>query len=219
MSAASHPGGDIAMPDLAERLRDRAHTEYYDIAIQYHVAARFAVQAKLWVVAGLLGHYAAEMYLKAYLSRHLNEAELKKLGHDLLKAWLEWVRISAVTDPYVAEAVGRLQPFWGIRYPEAIIATGMSLTVGLLLEHFTMVDEAGGEEILPDVPKYAFVLEDLDRLAHLVFKTDGANPMFFFAGLSPVAKQTLTQDNPTTTWADSVSAATVPGFAPAEAAE
>ena len=66
----------------------REDEEFMKLGVQYYVAARSAVMAKLLPVCGNLYHHSLEMFLKAGLSRHITLDDLKhprKFGH--IRSW------------------------------------------------------------------------------------------------------------------------------------
>lgn len=119
MTAKPTPNNDEALRHL-----------YFDTALQYHVAARFAAIAGFLPVAGNLFHHAIEMYIKGYLAKFLTERQRRDLGHNLPRVWEEFKK--QVADPKLNafdQAIAKVDAFEDIRYPEEIIAKGLSAVI------------------------------------------------------------------------------------------
>jgi hypothetical protein len=60
---------------------DRLQSMYFERALNYHIAARYAVVARLAPVSGNLAHHAIEFYLKGALIKELDQAARRLAAH------------------------------------------------------------------------------------------------------------------------------------------
>ena len=174
--------------------KDALFQEYFNAAIQYHVAARFAAFAGLIPVSGNLAHHAVEMYLKGYLCRKLTEKERKRLGHRLPKIWKTVKQdIGDSTLDNFDATISAIDKFERIRYPEEIVRKGMTATIGF---------KKGGTVLGPgpQKPSFVLVIDDLDALAKRILEHSKVNPKFYTEGLNNEARTYLTQSNNAVIW-------------------
>lgn len=165
---------------------------FFSTANQYYIAGRFGALAGLVPVVGNLLHHAVEMYLKGALSKTKTLAELKNLGHCLPNVWSEFK--AQVKDPALDRldgVVAALHSFEELRYPDSVLAKGMSCTVSITRP--SAAGSSGGAAAT--VPQYGVCLEEIDELVARVYVVASVNPKFFFGGLNKVAKEYLTQEN------------------------
>jgi HEPN domain-containing protein len=92
---------------------DRLQSMYFERALNYHIAARYAVVARLAPVSGNLAHHAIEFYLKGALIKELDQAARRKMSHKLLKLWRRY------------NAEGRI-PHWTNLIKRSVTSTNLS---------------------------------------------------------------------------------------------
>jgi hypothetical protein len=169
--------------------------EYFSTGLHYHISARFAAFAWL-LTCGNLAHHAVERYLKGYLCREMDEVERKKLGHNLRKIWTLFKK--EVGDSSLNRfdaAISAIDKFEDIRYPEKIMRTGMTATIGLKRGGVSVQDKTSSQK-----PNLDFVIDELDELAKVIFEKANVNPTFFTNGLNEDARRYLTDSNNAATW-------------------
>jgi hypothetical protein len=180
--------------------------EFFNTAGQYYVAARYAAFAGFIPVTGNLLHHAVEMYLKGGLSKQgVSLDDLKKLRHNLPNIWTKFK--ATFDDPALTkfdDAIGSLQRFEDIRYPDLIVEKGMQAVINITKQ--PPLSSLSGPE-----PAYELCVNDIDELAGQVFTTASAHPAAFLTLRfhKEEAKTYLREQNP-------VSILTSPG-APAAA--
>ncbi len=157
---------------------ERLLLEYFSTATQYYVAARFAASAGLAPVAGALFHYAIEMYLKAVLCRFLSERERRDVGHDLVALWeAVKARLSRPDLERFNRVVAEISRFWGVRYPDRIVETGMLCRWSFDYPVPGITQETAGPN-RPE-PVYEFSVWEIDDLVAAIFDAATVNPEFF----------------------------------------
>lgn len=174
-------------------------SRYFRIAIEYHAASRAVVRARLATVAGYLGHYAAEMYLKGFLSKSgFTTQELEDVGHDLATAWRAFEGRASREYPDIRMAIPDLQKFWDVRYPEEIVQRRIGVKVAVRRADLgaSEPDDVGGDH----ATVYEFALEDLDQLAAAVLREAGVNPEYLAASFSSEVREHLGWENSTQLW-------------------
>src|SRR5258705_11715997 len=68
--------------------KGRLRIEYFNAALHYYIAGRYATTAKFSPIPGNLVHHAIEFFLKAALIEKLDEATRRnKFRHNLSKLW------------------------------------------------------------------------------------------------------------------------------------
>lgn len=169
---------------------DRAKHEFFRLGTQYWVSGLYAVDAGLLPVCGNLLHHAIEMYLKGVLSKThpLSELKNKYRDHDLNKMWSgvkaqETDTVLNEYDPTIAE----LNAFEDLRYPDAVLETGMLCTVDF---GNRIPNENGG--IVRKEPIYRFHIERVDSLVQVLFKKASLNPKAFVP-IGSAARKYLTE--------------------------
>ncbi len=140
-------------------------------------------------------HHAVEMFLKAALTREGASLEdLKKIGHDLNRLWAEFKKRFA-GDVSLAEyndLIRELDKFEDIRYPDAILRTGM--TGG------TSIVPGDRAEMWSDQPlpsHYEVNLGEIDGLVAKIVEVIGVNRQVLMNTLKrQAAKDVLLEHNP-----------------------
>ena len=175
-----------------EEMAQREREQFYGLAIQYYVIARFGAFAGFLPVSGNLFHHALEMFLKGHLSSKLDLTELKGLGHRLQDIWQRFKAdvSDATLDRYDA-VIAELDRFEFIRYPDDILKRGMSASIAINRSTISTGTLTPGR---PE-PTYDIVVEDVDRLVKAIFEKSSVNPKFFTNGLNPDATIYLMKEN------------------------
>jgi hypothetical protein len=164
-----------------------AQRHLMNLAFQYHVAGRCAAKCQLALVTGNLLHHAIEMVLKALLVQDLGLRGLAKMGHNLSEIWVACVTKHPGLDaPERTRAIGDLDRFERLRYPDGMVAAGAAIRFGW---------ERGPSMPAMNVPVYDLAMEDVDELFHATFLVGGKNPDFFLAMLNQEARATLRERN------------------------
>ena len=169
--------------------------QYFQAAVQYHVTARYAALAGFLPVCGNLFHRAIEMYLKGHLCTTLNEAQRRKLKHDLRKIWRQFKK--EVSDSRLDgfdEIVSALDKFERIRYPEEIVRHGMLALISFKKGDVEMMGPSRREV------SYEVVVGELDALAKVIFEESKINPLFFTKSLNQHALTYLKELNQSNIW-------------------
>jgi len=152
---------------------------FFSSGLQYYIGGRSAVRAGLNPVAGNLLHHAIEMCLKGGLSKTLEE--LKKLGHNLPKIWKEFKK--QIKDPAVDQfdtVINQLHRFEEIRYPDSVLALGMTSRVSFGPPSPAVADartDPGGRE-----PTYELWLGEIDELLIKICAASSVDPKYFLSG-------------------------------------
>ena len=182
----------------AQPLRRSLWTDHLFIstALQYYVTGRYAVLAGQVPVAGNLLHHSIEMFLKGGLAKkQMALNELKGFGHNLPKLWTKFKE--QLPDPSLTDfdtLVAELHKFDDLRYPDSILAKGMSVNVGV-----RKALSAAGGPTGPE-PRYELCLENLDALVGAIFRVASVNQKAYVDSLSPRARECLKEHN-TQPWA------------------
>ena len=170
---------------------DRAAILFVQSAYQYYATARWAAHANCLPVCGNLFHHAVEMFLKGGLARNCSLDDLSKMKHDLKKLWAAFkTDFSSLPLTQHDRTISRLNKFEKIRYPDAIIKSGMQVTVqwsGSVAEM-----KVGARANTPE--QYVIVVSDIDHLIADVMKSSSWNPSAF-VGTSPLAQEAIKQHN------------------------
>lgn len=166
---------------------------FFNSAMQYYIAGRYAFFAVVIPVAGNLLHHAVEMSLKGALSKGGESLrDLRDLKHDLPRIW-EAFKAHA-NDPGLHKfdgAVSALHDFEELRYPDSVLERGMQIV-------FSPRKEPSASPVWSSpnpAPEYALFLEDVDELFSAIFKAEGINPRFYTCRLREEAKTYLTKEN------------------------
>ena len=165
---------------------------FFSNATHYYVSGRFAAFAGLAPVGGNLLHHAVEMYLKGGLSKTKTPGELKKLSHNLPSIWTKFK--VQFKNPALAQfdgVVTALHTFEELRYPDSVVAKGMSCTIGIKRPSPTVGASGTGGSL----PQYDLCLEEIDKLVATIFTVASVDPKFFMGGLHQAAKQWLKEEN------------------------
>jgi hypothetical protein len=167
---------------------------YFDTATQYYVSARYAYFAHAIPTAGNLFHHAIEMYLKGCLVGTHNEAERRRLGHNLDRIWRRLKRqIGEQSLSRFDATIADLNAFEDLRYPEKVRGRPI---------HFELVrppTETSGSR-LKTTGQFQLFLNEIDHLVSVLFHQATLNPKFFTVSLSASGRALLTKDNPTGIW-------------------
>jgi hypothetical protein len=175
--------------------------EFFKTAGQYYVAGRYAAFAGFIPVSGNLLHHAVEMYLKGGLSkRGVSLDDLEKFRHNLRNIWTKFK--ATFDDPALIrfdDAVGSLQRFEDIRYPDLIVEKGMQAVINI-------TKQPPLNPLSRPEPAYELCVNDIDELVGQVFTTAGVHPAAFLTLRfhKEEAKTYLREQNP-------VSSLTSPG--------
>ena len=162
---------------------------FFSSATHYYICGRFAAFSALVPVAGNLFHHAVEMYLKGGLSKSKSLTDLKKLSHELPNVWAEFR--AQFEEPLLQQfddAISALHAFEDLRYPNLVLAQGMSSKVSITKPS----DPVAGTGA---PPQYDLCVEEIDKLVATLFTVVSVNPQFFTAGLKKGARQWLTETN------------------------
>ncbi len=166
-------------------------SHFGQLAVQYYTAGRWAAINQFMPVSGTLLHHAVEMALKAALITSQTMPELKGLGHDLSRSWAEFKRLFA--DPALSEfdsAVGELDKFEEVRYPDSVIARGAMMELALFR------DPPGGVGLANLWSRRTCLCLKTSTLARLlIFEKANINPRLYTGGMLPEAKQFLFFEN------------------------
>ena len=173
----------------------REDEEFFELGVQYYVAARSAATSRLLPVCGNLFHHSLEMLLKAGLSRRLSLRDLQnRFGHRLTESWPAFKAQFASAgelDQYDG-TIAKLHEFEDIRYPDKVLTLGAQM----------LVDWGATSSVALAIgaapPLYQLNVHDLDRLVAKIFEVSSRNPLFFTSYLAalPHAREILTHDNP-----------------------
>jgi hypothetical protein len=165
---------------------------FFSNALDYYICGRFAALAGLAPVVGNLHHHAVEMYLKGGLSKTKTLAELKRLSHNLPGVWGEFK--AQFKDPALNQfdgVVSALHAFEELRYPDSVLAKGMSCSICIKRPSSSVgaIATAGAP------PHYDLCLEDVDKLVATIFLVVSVNSKFFTGRLNQAAKRWLNEEN------------------------
>ena len=173
-------------------LHERLTFAYVLRATQYYAAGRHASLAQLSPVNATLLHHAVELFLKGGLLSFLPLEEIESIRHNLKRLWRTFAE--HYQDSTLSEhksAVGALQKFERIRYPDAEVLKGMTGQFAILREEFVTVSKTNS----PSLPRFDLVLEDVDHLVLVILTIMNANPVAYYQCLSPVARQSINERN------------------------
>jgi hypothetical protein len=167
---------------------------FFDLGMQYYVAARSAAIAGLLPVSGILYHDALERFLKAGLSRTVSMDELKgkKYGHNLTKIWNAFkAKFPSAELAQFDVTIRNLDRWEGIRYPEKVLQQGARMSM-------EWVDNNFQDSIPSEVPIYKLNGADIDRLVIALCEVSSVSPFFYTNRLqgNPHARESLTRYHP-----------------------
>ncbi len=169
--------------------------QFWQLGVEYYASARFAVRGGLILVCGNLFHHAIEMFLKAWLSRTLNNVQLRRLKHDLNKIWTKFK--ADFPDKNLDDfddTIALLHKFERIRYPDRIVAEGAIINIGLY------PDPSGAPQGRRPEPHYEIVVPEIDRLVDRIFEICSRNKKFFGGVMNNFAREVISWENPTAGW-------------------
>jgi hypothetical protein len=172
--------------------RHRVRVEFFQLAFQYYVAARFAASAHLLPVTGNLFHHAIEMFLKGELTKHLDEPERRRIGHRLTKLWAAFKQQMPAGQSLASFdlIIDELDKFEDIRFPENIVSRGMTCSIGFGKPLIASARTGSRPE-----PRYELSVPDIDRLVKTILDASEVNPLFFTAGYHGPARTYLRRMN------------------------
>lgn len=164
---------------------------FFDFATQYYLAGRFAVCAGLNPVAVILLHHAVEMYLKGCLVDKLSLADMKNLGHDLVKLCerLKTTSGDSSLDRF-SNTISMLNRFEEIRYPDPMFSNGTVCTLGFGVQA-PATTRGKRKDFCIDV-------NGVDELVRVLFNLGSVDPSQFLAhiGVHAAAIKYLKTVNP-----------------------
>jgi hypothetical protein len=153
-----------------QRAEDTAHL-FFSAACNYYVAARFAAFARLNPVAGNLFHHAIEMYLKGALSKTKSIRELAKFRHKLPSLWTAFKdQTNDIALNQFDTTISDLHRYEDIRYPDAILASGMASTIDIVRSNLPTVYKG------PKVLGYRICLQETYELVDAIFSARTTKP-------------------------------------------
>src|SRR5947209_14704236 len=129
-----------------------ADYHFYQIALQYYAAGRFAALTAMMPVSGNIIHHAVEMMLKGRLTHTLTLGEMaaRPYCHCLPRIWQEFKALFPGEDLTRFDGfVDLLHEFDSIRYPNRILRQGAQMTVGFVTEN-----RLGGRDPARPEPEY-----------------------------------------------------------------
>ena len=145
-------------------------------------------------VYGNQHHHAVEMFLKAALTRQgVSLEELEKMGHNLSRLWAEFKKFAADSSLAQYDAlIAELDKFEDIRYPDAILKTGMTGGTSIVPGDRA---EMWSDQPLP--PHYEVNLGEIDGLVAKIVDVIGVNREVLMNKLvKKGAKDVLLEHNP-----------------------
>lgn len=164
----------------------------FQLATQYYASGRFAALSEILPLSANLLHHAVEMYLKGALAPVLDLKAMRKLGHDLRQMWDTAKQTFPASNLASFDtAIGRLDPFEGLRYPDAVLLEGAQMRLFRLRGDWLPAPANPGQA----EPLYDLVLEEIDELVKVIFGIASLNPAFFVSGLTPRALAVLNEAN------------------------
>jgi hypothetical protein len=171
-----------------------ARFEYFRIGLHHYIAARYAAFARMDSVAGTLFHHSIEMLAKGYLVyRGKTEQQRRTLGHNLPRLW-NAVKAEACDDASLGRfdtAIGSLEPFWSLRYPETMQREGMRLQIDLVpWQPPAGFSTAGSNQ----PPLYHLTVTDMDQLVKILCDLGSVNPRVVATPMSTEAESFLSRD-------------------------
>jgi HEPN domain-containing protein len=167
---------------------------YFDAALHYHIAARYATTAWFVPASGNFVHHALEFYLKGALIEKLDEEASRKLGHNLKKLWRLYKRERKnPTLNKFDQTIRDINKFERIRYPEEIIRLGMLAEIGFVRNVPRLRPKPPAKS--PPGERYELALDEADELVRLIFQLERMNPAFYINKLNEHAKRYLEHNN------------------------
>jgi hypothetical protein len=157
-----------------------ADYHFYQIALQYYAAGRFAALTRLMTVCGNIIHHAVEMMLKGRLTHTLTLKQMaaNPYRHSLPAIWAAFKAL------FPSENLNRfdqfidlLHAFDSIRYPDRLMQQGAQITVGLVTENRLGACDPSRPE-----PEYRLSITDLDELMNELVRLCSINPQAYLFG-------------------------------------
>jgi hypothetical protein len=170
-----------------QRAEDTAHL-FFSAACGYYIAARFAAFARLNPLAGNLFHHAIEMYLKGALSKTKSIRQLEKFRHKLPSLWKAFKDQTNIALNQFDTTIADLHRYEDIRYPDAILASGMASTIDIVKSNLPTRYEG------PPVSEYRICLQEIDELVDAIFSGARRNPAAYFQRSDPT-REFLIKEN------------------------
>jgi HEPN domain-containing protein len=188
---------------LYERMKARAagplnvedlQHEYFRMALEYYIAARFSALSFFMPMSGVMFHQAMELYLKGLLCLLLTEKKRTRLGHNLWRAWKKYKSLSKDSSLSRFDArVAGLDRYWGVRYPDEIVRHGIHANIAF--EKSPAAAVIGGR----NQRHYVLVVEEFDELMAVLWKKSGLNIKAFMPS-SDTARECLARWNKWVFW-------------------
>jgi hypothetical protein len=161
--------------------KDSLKLLYFEIGLQYYIAARYSAIAGFIPTSGNLFHHAFEMFIKGHLTHDLDEWERVRLRHGLKRLWKLYKK--AIGDPALDGfdvVIKSLDRFEDIRYPEPVARRGMTGTIDFVSPTRAAVTTSGSRQ----PPAYNLNIADLDALRELIFTKSRVNIAALTGGLN-----------------------------------
>jgi hypothetical protein len=167
---------------------DYRHADYhfYQIALQYYAAGRFAALTWLMPVSGNIIHHAVEMMLKGRLTHTLTLQQMadKPYRHNLPRIWQAFKALFPAENLTRFDAfIDLLHAFDSIRYPDRLLQLGAQITVGFVTEN-----RLGGRDPARPEPAYRLSITDLDELMDELFRLCSINPEAYLHAYNDAAE-------------------------------
>ena len=174
--------------------KDRLQMMYFDTALHYQIAARYATSAGFVPASGNLVHHALEFYLKGALIERLDEAARRKLHHNLRRLWRMYKkeRNNSALDKF-DQTIRDINKFERIRYPEEILKLGMVAEIGFVRNAGVAPRPPGARK--PPGARYQLALDEVDELVKRIFQIEDMNPNFYVDSLNEHARRYLDHRN------------------------
>jgi hypothetical protein len=177
-----------------------ARIYYLQLAVQYHIAARYAAFSRFSYACGILFHHAVEMYLKGYLRLTLSDKQLRQLGHNLTRTWKKFKKAISQTGPNpFDETIKTLDKHESLRYPEGMLISGTT-AVTMLIDFSRSASSQSSVSTTNKTTDFRLHVGDLDALAKFILEQSHVNPPFLTQGLNDFAQEFLKRDNKSQIW-------------------
>jgi hypothetical protein len=168
--------------------KEKYQMDWFRLAMQYYIAARFSHYALCSPTFGNLFHHAIEMALKGYLSHGLPIGQLRKYSHKLVALWEEFTK--RIADPALKrfdQTIHELNKFEEIRYPDSF-PEGMEVIAVGGAELVERTEDASGH--------YQLHVHEVDELLVTIFEKSSVDPQKYTSRLPSVTRMYMEADNP-----------------------
>jgi hypothetical protein len=179
-------------------VREQVHPDFkfklFEYGLEYYVAGRFTVMARMTMTPGSQFHHAIELMLKAQMAKTLSLADVKtRFRHGLVELW-EAFKAEFPNEDLTAydSTISELHRFWQIRYPDDLLQNGAQL--GFSWEGPAILSSSG--PAVQNVPTYQISVRTLDRLVVKLAKLVSINVAAFLPMIahSDIGRSVLTYD-------------------------